>query len=655
MKNNIIAVFSDGTKISVPYSGQPVTAGPLTIQITQQDQVYCPHVVADSEIAVRAIEIEWIPDPGFFDDQLYFLDNMNQTNDIVHLRCHAQFPYVESKDVTVMKNKKTGQTFHIGFVTAWRFYAWIAIDHGSIKLHYEMEDKPLTPSETYDLERFILGEQPDANDFLCTYAQTVAQLNGKRDEQPVPTGFCSWSCLYTMVDEKTITHVADSLKDSCKDRAFNLIQIDDGWHQHRSFSGEWYADKEKFPNGMQPVADHVHDLGMRFGLWAAPLIVAPTSPHCQELEPILAETCTLGNIRPLDLSNPEALQLLRRSFDRMKNEYGADYFKIDFIAAAIHNFNDNSYVRFRDDYAVACLRRAFEAIRQTVGPDTYLLACGAPILECAGYFDGIRSSADIIWGKSPSYPTYWQIIKDVTRSILYRHFYHGRLFDTDADGLVVRDYDNGDGYDSTYSEARLWATTVAMSGGAVLLNDEPEKIGPARLDLFRQLLPALGIAARPLDYFELPQPTCSIIDLDEDTKFVALYRWEDEGVGVIERPMTDFGMDRALIIDCWTHTPKGISDTLKTDILSPHAAQMFCLRRVPQQPAFVYSDLNVWLGANRYDSTYENGQLRVQKKDCDRYDETLYAFYPDGFEIPAGTSPVYEWPEGRMVPAEPTL
>ena len=72
MKNNIIAVFSDGTKISVPYSGQPVTAGLLTIQITQQDQVYCPHVVADSEIAVRAIEIEWIPDPGFFDDQLYF-------------------------------------------------------------------------------------------------------------------------------------------------------------------------------------------------------------------------------------------------------------------------------------------------------------------------------------------------------------------------------------------------------------------------------------------------------------------------------------------------------------------------------------------------------------------------------------------------------
>lgn len=63
------------------------------------------------------------------------------------------------------------------------------------------------------------------------------------------------------------------------------------------------------------------------------------------------------------------------------------------------------------------------------------------------------------------------------------------------DGLVVRDYENGDGFDCTYSEALFWTVTVALSGGSVLYNEELENLSPARRDLILGQLPPLGIPA----------------------------------------------------------------------------------------------------------------------------------------------------------------
>lgn len=34
--------------------------------------------------------------------------------------------------------------------------------------------------------------------------------------------------------------------------------------------GDWYPSKKKFPDGLKPLADHVHDLGMKFGVWFEP-------------------------------------------------------------------------------------------------------------------------------------------------------------------------------------------------------------------------------------------------------------------------------------------------------------------------------------------------------------------------------------------------
>jgi len=57
--------------------------------------------------------------------------------------------------------------------------------------------------------------------------------------------------------------------------------MDDGWFGQRKTDhaglGDWYVNQEKFPNGLKPLIDKVHSLGMDFGLWVEPEMVNPDS------------------------------------------------------------------------------------------------------------------------------------------------------------------------------------------------------------------------------------------------------------------------------------------------------------------------------------------------------------------------------------------
>jgi alpha-galactosidase len=60
-----------------------------------------------------------------------------------------------------------------------------------------------------------------------------------------------------------------------------LFVIDDGWfgerHNDKAGLGDWYVNKEKFPNGLSEFIDYVKTLGMDFGIWVEPEAVNPDS------------------------------------------------------------------------------------------------------------------------------------------------------------------------------------------------------------------------------------------------------------------------------------------------------------------------------------------------------------------------------------------
>ncbi len=60
-----------------------------------------------------------------------------------------------------------------------------------------------------------------------------------------------------------------------------LFVMDDGWFGQRKDDhaglGDWFVNRQKFPNGLQPLIAYVNGLGMNFGLWFEPEMVNPDS------------------------------------------------------------------------------------------------------------------------------------------------------------------------------------------------------------------------------------------------------------------------------------------------------------------------------------------------------------------------------------------
>jgi len=87
-----------------------------------------------------------------------------------------------------------------------------------------------------------------------------------------PMGWNSWNCFRENVDEGKVRSIADAMVSSgMKDAGYQYIIIDDGWMTtNRNSEGHIIVNPEKFPNGMKSLADYIHSLGLKFGIYSAP-------------------------------------------------------------------------------------------------------------------------------------------------------------------------------------------------------------------------------------------------------------------------------------------------------------------------------------------------------------------------------------------------
>ncbi len=97
------------------------------------------------------------------------------------------------------------------------------------------------------------------------------------DPKPRPVIYNSWEATEFNVNEAGQMALAEKAASIGVDR----FVMDDGWFGQRKDDhaglGDWYVNKEKFPNGLKPLIDKVHSLGMDFGLWVEPEMVNPDS------------------------------------------------------------------------------------------------------------------------------------------------------------------------------------------------------------------------------------------------------------------------------------------------------------------------------------------------------------------------------------------
>ena len=82
-------------------------------------------------------------------------------------------------------------------------------------------------------------------------------------------GWNSWNRFHCDVNEKVVRDAADAMVASgMKDAGHLYVVVDDCWQGERDAAGRIVPDQERFPSGMQALADYVHSKGLRFGLYS---------------------------------------------------------------------------------------------------------------------------------------------------------------------------------------------------------------------------------------------------------------------------------------------------------------------------------------------------------------------------------------------------
>jgi alpha-galactosidase len=84
-----------------------------------------------------------------------------------------------------------------------------------------------------------------------------------------PMGWNSWNKFGCDVSDELVRGMADAMvKSGMKDAGYQYVVIDDCWQVSRDTQGNIVADAQRFPHGIKAVADYVHSLGLKFGIYS---------------------------------------------------------------------------------------------------------------------------------------------------------------------------------------------------------------------------------------------------------------------------------------------------------------------------------------------------------------------------------------------------
>ncbi|WP_097187388.1 alpha-galactosidase [Ornithinimicrobium cerasi] len=95
--------------------------------------------------------------------------------------------------------------------------------------------------------------------------------------RPRPVTLNTWEAVYFGQSLERLTELADLGAEVGAER----FVLDDGWFDGRrddtTSLGDWTVSPDVWPDGLGPLIDHVHGLGMEFGLWVEPEMVSQDS------------------------------------------------------------------------------------------------------------------------------------------------------------------------------------------------------------------------------------------------------------------------------------------------------------------------------------------------------------------------------------------
>ncbi|UNX55688.1 alpha-galactosidase [Georgenia sp. TF02-10] len=312
----------------------------------------------------------------------------------------------------------------------------------------------------------LTDEAADGAAGLAGFGDRFAAAAGVGALRPAPTVWCSWYRYFLDVTEADIMENVRAVVE--QELPVDVIQVDDGW---QAGIGDWTTLSGRFAS-LDGLAARIRDAGLRAGIWLAPFTVGSASRLARDHPDWLVGdggTNWGQQLAGLDLTHPGARAYLTEVFTTLR-EAGFSYYKLDFLYAGAVPGDRHAPVS-----PVEAYRSGLELVRGAVGPDAYLVGCGAPILPSVGLVDAMRVSPD----------TFHPEGQDGSRGLRgapgarARAWQHGRLWVNDPDCLVAR---------PSFAPRAEWAAVVERYGGLRSCSDRIAELDDWGLSATRRLL-----------------------------------------------------------------------------------------------------------------------------------------------------------------------
>ena len=147
-----------------------------------------------------------------------------------------------------------------------------------------------------------------------------------------PVHYNCWEAVYFNHNLPELREIAAKAAELGAER----FVLDDGWFgtrddDTRSLS-DWKVDPRKYPDGLTPLIEHVHGLGMTFGIWFEPEMINPDSDLYREHPnwALGSEDQILGRQqKALNMALPEVRAFLFERISAVLNDNDIDYIKWD--------------------------------------------------------------------------------------------------------------------------------------------------------------------------------------------------------------------------------------------------------------------------------------------------------------------------------------
>ncbi|SFA73414.1 Melibiase [Cohnella sp. OV330] len=460
-----------------------------------------------------------------------------------------------SSMVSVFSHRRTGACILLGALPPYGdCYVDIAILHaqphrdGAFGLGFHLRSpRTIGPGERVELAHLLVLQGDDGNALLSEYADLIRQRLAAIQFVPPAArinGWNSWDYYSGAVRSEDVLANAAAANALFGD-TLRYVVIDEGYEcQWGIWDAGW-----KFPQGLETLCAQIRAEGCEPGIWTAPLMVSVYTPLYRdhpdwfvgdEKGNPFVENAGYGSMVQLDITHPDVEAHIRDTFIRLRAA-GFSYFKCDFaqLLLGASTFHDP-----RMSHA-GMIRRLFEVIREAIGADAYLLACGAPYESVIGIADAHRTTGDV--------HNYWSHIRHNIRSMLARWWMQGAIGNTDPDTVNVRCPETTDdrqlnrrlalnpwglnggwaaGREMNLEEARTLLLSCYASGGDLLVGDSIVKLKSAGTDMLAHLLRQPPVRRGvPLNLFEPDGDELPIVAAetgDPDIRLLVLFNLGDD-------------------------------------------------------------------------------------------------------------------------------